>query len=184
MKYVIIVNGRPESGKTTFEHFCRDFIELNEYGYVHIISSIDPIKEIYKQLGWNGSKGDKERKHMSDLKKIWIESCNGPTKYLVDYVMKLQDNGDSFIFTDIREESEIIKLKEILDALSIIDIKCETVLMKRHHVDGIEHGNKSDDNVGQNESIYSTIVHNGCDNLEEFRAYANMFIEDLIGLYE
>lgn len=179
MKYVIIVNGKPESGKTTFEHFCRDYVERNEYGWVHIVSSIDPIKEIYKQLGWKGNKGDKERKHLSDLKKIWIESCNGPTKYLVDYVMQLKDDGDSFIFTDVREESEIIKLKEVFDAISIIDIKCETVLIKRNHVEGIEHGNKSDDDVGQNESLYTTIVHNGGDDLEELRAYANMFIEDL-----
>lgn len=179
MKYVIIVNGKPGSGKTTFEHYCRDYIENNEYGWVHIVSSIDPIKEIYKQLGWKGNKGDKERKFLSDLKKIWIETCDGPTKYLVDYIMQLHDNGDSFIFTDIREESEIIKLKEILDALSIIDIKCETVLLERHHVDGIEYGNKSDDYIGQSKSVYSTVIHNGGDSLEEFRSYANMFVEDL-----
>lgn len=179
MKYVIIVNGKPESGKTTFEHYCRDYIERNEYGWAYIISSIDPIKEIYKQLGWKGNKGDKERKHLSDLKRIWIESCNGPTQYLINYVMNLGNNGDSFIFTDIREEPEIIKLKEVLDILNIIDIRCETVLIKRHQVEGTKHDNKSDDSVGQNESLYTTIIHNGGDSLEEFRDYANMFIEDL-----
>lgn len=179
MKYVIIVNGKPESGKTTFERFCRDYIEANEYGWCHIVSSIDPIKEIYKQLGWNGRKGDKERKHLSDLKKIWIESCNGPTQYLANYVLQLQDNGDSFIFTDIREESEIIKMKEVMDALKIVGIKCETVLIDRRYVDGIEHGNKSDDDVGKNKSIYNTVIHNGGDSLDEFRDYANMFVEDL-----
>lgn len=179
MKYVIIVNGKPGSGKTTFEKFCRDYVEKNEYGWCHIVSSIDPIKEIYKKLGWNGTKDDKQRKHLSDIKKIWIDVCDGPTKYIVDYVLRLQDNGDSFIFTDIREESEIIKLKEILDALNILDIRCETVLIKRHQMDDLEYGNKSDDNVGQNESLYTTIVHNDFDAIE-FCIYANAFIEDLL----
>ena len=184
MKYVIIVNGKPESGKTTFENFCKDCIDINEYGWPHIVSSIDPIKEVYKQLGWNGNKGDKERKHLSDLKKIWIESCNGPTQYIVDYVMRLKDDGDSFIFTDVREESEIIKLKDVLDALSVLDIKCETVLIERQQIGGIEHGNKSDDNAGQNKSLYTTTIRNDGYDLDEFRVYAYMFIESLVGLYE
>lgn len=180
MKYVIIVNGKPGSGKTTFEQFCKEYIEMNEYGWTHIVSSIDPIKEVYKQLGWKGNKGNKERKHLSDLKKIWIESCNGPTQYLVNYVMQLQDNGDSFIFTDVREESEIIKLKEVFDALSIMDIGCVTVLIERRHVEGIEHGNKSDDNVGQNKSLYDCTIHNSDDSIDKFRNLVYGFVEDLL----
>lgn len=178
MKYVIIVNGKPESGKTTFERYCKYCIESNEYGWTHIVSSIDPIKEIYKKLGWGGHKGEMERKHLSDLKKIWIESCDGPTQYLVDYILRLQDNGDSFVFTDIREESEIIKMKEVLDVLSILGIKYKTVLIKRDHVEGIEHGNKSDDDIGQNKSIYDVIIDNS-DGHNLLRSHADAFIEDL-----
>ena len=40
---VIIVNGRPGVGKTTFEEYCKDVLGV---GYVNSRSSIDKVKEI------------------------------------------------------------------------------------------------------------------------------------------
>lgn len=183
MKYVVIVNGKPGSGKTTFEHECENYLDITESAYGHIISSIAPIKDIYKQLGWNGrKKTDEVRKHLSILKQIWIDLCDGPTTYILKFVLGLDDTDDHIIFTDIREESEIIKLTEVLDNLSVLGVKYTTLFIDRPDIVGIEHGNKSDDNVGQNMSLYKHYIdnHGTLDNLKEMaKSFINNIEKDL-----
>ena len=181
MKYVIIVNGKPQSGKTMFEHYCRQYLDDIEYAQCHIISSIDPIKAIYRKLGWDGEKTDKARKDLSTLKKMWIDNCNGPIKYIVDMILKLDKDEDHVIFVDIREESEIITLSETLDALQILDIKCSKILIERPDNNGIEYGNKSDDMVGNNKSLYTAGVDNS-GTLDDLRIAAHEFINDLFNI--
>jgi hypothetical protein len=178
MKYVVIVNGKPESGKTTFERECRDYLDKTEYAFCHIKSSIDPIKEVYRKLGWNGEKTDTARKHLSELKKIWVDTCNGAVRHIVDYILKLNNDDNHVIFVDIREESEIIALSDILDALQVLDIKYYKMLIERPDIDGLEYGNKSDDMVGRNGSLYNVYVCND-GTLDDLRSAAHEFIEDL-----
>lgn len=179
MKYVIIVNGKPESGKTTFERECRRYINDIECAYCHIVSSIDPIKDIYRKLGWDGKKTDKARKDLSNLKKMWIDNCNGPLKYIVEYVLKLDNNEDHVVLVDVREESEIIALSDTLNVLQVLDIKHYTVLIERPDNDGIEYGNKSDDMVGNNRSLYDIGIDNS-GTLDDLYAAVHQFIDDII----
>lgn len=181
MKYVVIVNGKPESGKTMFEHYCRQYLDDIEYARCHIVSTIDPIKNIYKKLGWDGEKTDKARKELSILKKMWVDNCNGPLKYTIEYILKANNEEDHVIFIDIREESEIIALSEALEALQILDIRCTKLLVKRPDVDGLEYGNKSDDMVGNNESIYNAFVDNS-GTLDNLRMAAHEFINDIFDI--
>lgn len=181
MKYVVIVNGKPGSGKTTFERKCKAYLNTNEMAWCYIHSSIAPIKEIYKQLGWDGKKTDEARRNLSILKQMWIDTNNGPLKHLIDYVYKLSNDEDHIIFTDIREESEIVKAVEVLSVLHYIGIKCTTVFVDRNDddINGTEYGNKSDDNVGQNMSIYDHIIHNDGD-LDSLTETAEDFIDAIL----
>lgn len=181
MKYIIIMNGKPESGKTTFENMCRDYLNDIEYAHCHIISTIDPIKDIYKKLGWNGKKTDKARKELSILKKMWIDNCNGPTKYITNYIFELNRREDHVVFVDIREESEIIALADILNALQPIDIKCYKCLVERPDNAGLEYGNKSDDMVGNNKSLYDIGIDNS-GTLDDLRKASYKFINDLFDI--
>jgi hypothetical protein len=181
MKHVIIVNGKPESGKTTFEMECRDTINGLEYAHCHIVSSIDPIKEIYRKLGWNGNKTEKARRELSILKKMWSENCNGSIKYIVNYVLKLDNKEDHVIFVDIREEAEIIELSEILQALYVIDIRCTKLLITRAECNLSEYGNKSDDMVGTNISIYDRIIKNDTDKTALYDK-AHDFVDSIFGI--
>lgn len=181
MKYVVIVNGKPKSGKTTFEKECIRYLDEHEIAHGHILSSIDPIKDIYMKLGWNGVKTDKARKDLSILKNIWIGNNNGPTMYIIDEVMKLPVYEDHIIFVDIREESEIIKLMGVLEPLSILGIKYVTVFIDRPDNSCTEYGNKSDDMVGNNMSIYKCTIMNGGrigQLLEMARNFINVIIEE------
>ena len=178
MKYVVIVNGKPGSGKTTFQNMCIRHLDREDMAYGYIHSSIDPIKKIYGKLGWDGKKTDKARKDLSILKQMWIDNCNGPLKHMVDYVMKLDNDSDHVIFVDIREESEIIKFKDTFDALDVLDIKCTTVFINRADNAGIEYGNKSDDDAGRNMTIYESVIHN-LDSVDNLSNLAERFINNL-----
>ena len=179
MKYVVIVNGKPGSGKTTFQRKCIDYLDRNDFAYGYIHSSIDYIKDIYKQLGWNGQKTDKARKDLSILKQMWIDNCNGPLKHIMDYVLKLDNDSDHIVFIDIREESEIFKFEEVFDALNPIGIRCTTVFIDRKDNDGMEYGNKSDDNAGQNMLLYQHVICND-GTIEQLNEMACSFIETLL----
>lgn len=179
MKYIVIVNGKPESGKTTFENRCIRYLDINDLAYGYIHSSIAYIKDVYKQLGWDGTKSDKARKDLSALKQMWIDNCNGPLKHMVDYVIKLDNDNDHVVFVDIREESEIIKFKEMFGSLNSIGIRCTTVFICRDDNDGMEYGNKSDDNVGQNMSLYEYIISNNR-AVENLNNLADAFISQLL----
>lgn len=179
LKYVVVVNGKPESGKTTFEEACAEYLNISEMAWCHIVSSIDPIKKIYKSLGWDGKKTDKARKDLSILKKMWIDNCDGPISYIVKFITELSNDEDHVVFVDIREESEIIKLVEVLDTLHVIDIRHSTIFIMRPENAGIEYGNKSDDMIGSNLSIYDTIISNSGD-IDKLREQAKEFINTLM----
>lgn len=179
MKYVVIVNGKPGSGKTTFQRYCKNCLDINDLAYCYIHSSIDYIKEVYaKTFGWDGKKTDRARKDLSTLKQMWIDTCNGPLKHMLEFVLKLDSDSNHVIFVDIREESEIIKFKEIFDALKPLDIICTTVFVDRKDNAGFEYGNKSDDNVGQNMSLYQHIINND-GTIDQLKEIADIFINKL-----
>lgn len=179
MKYVVIVNGKPQSGKTTFQEMCSDMIDKAEIAYPHIVSTIDPIKNLYRQLGWNGEKTDKARKDLSVLKQMWIDNCDGPTKFIVKFLIELDNESDHVVFVDVREENEIDKLTDVLGALKPLDIDWYTILIERPDMDGMEYGNKSDDNVSMDESLYTHHIINGSD-LQTLRSIAVSVMCDIM----
>ena len=65
---IILVNGAPGVGKTTFENFC-----LESRSPIYILSTIDPIKKIASYVGWDNKKTSKNRKFLSDLKDLMTE---------------------------------------------------------------------------------------------------------------
>ena len=61
-KNIIVINGTGGSGKDTFVEY------VSKYAKVYNFSSVDKVKEIAKLIGWTGTKTDKDRKFLSDLK--------------------------------------------------------------------------------------------------------------------
>lgn len=138
-KTVVIVNGSGGVGKDTL---VDNYIK--EKGHAAKYSSITPIKEVAAMLGWEGSKSDKDRKFLSDLKCLSTEYNNYPFLYLKDMFTSFRfDSELDHMFVMIREPKEIDKFKKF--CLSRY-IKCITVLIKRDGYDKI-YGNTSDDDV-------------------------------------
>lgn len=151
-KQVIIINGMAQSGKSTFvELFQKHYKAIN-------FSSVDKVKEIAKTAGWSGSKTEKDRKFLSDMKKLLTEYNDLPFSTMqVKYNEFLSDESE-FLFLHIREPEEIKRAKKEFNA--------KTLLIKNNRVKNID-SNDSDKNV-ENYHYDYTILNNGSLNdLEE-----------------
>lgn len=167
---IILVNGMPESGKTTFEkllklyglHICH----LN----VNILSSITPIKEIAKEIGWKGTKTPKDRKFLSDLKDLCTEYNDYPVYWLRSKIIAIDEFhcGNMIFLVDIREPDEIERLKKEWNA--------KALLMRRAAVENNRQSNHADMNVFNCEYDY-IIENNGTE--EDLRKKAKEFIVEI-----
>ena len=155
---VVVVNGRPESGKTTFEKKCRELVEASSTFWfdetkqmeVAMISTVDFIKQIATECGWDGVKTPRNRKFLSDLKDLLTEWNDVPYQKILEHIdyMRVFGNGyDWILFVDCREPKEIQKLKERLNAT--------TVLVRRLGDEMNETSNHADANVFEYEYDYT-----------------------------
>ena len=102
-KVAIVINGAGGVGKDTLcELAAKHFKVLN-------ISSITPIKEIASLCGWDGTKDNKARKFLSDLKNICVEYNDYPTVWAKARYDEFLSSDDEVFFVHIREPEEIAK---------------------------------------------------------------------------
>lgn len=134
-KIVIIINGVGGAGKDTLCDLAAKHYKVKN------ISAITPIKNIAKEYGWNGEKDAKSRKFLSDLKRVFIEYNDLPTKYLYNQYVEFLESKNEILFVHIREKEEIDKFKKL------VDIRCITLLIDRQIANIEKWGNASDDEV-------------------------------------
>ncbi len=161
MTKTYIVNGYPESGKTSFELFCKDILEDRNYK-VALISTIDPIKKIALTLGWDGVKDAKGRKFLSDLKDALELYCDFSYNYVKDII---ESSEYDVIFVDSREPPQIKRFCDTLRAQSII--------VKRQCLNNTEYSNHADINVENYE--YDFTIYN-TSSLESLRSTSAQFL--------
>ncbi len=178
--YVIIVNGKPLSGKTTAQNFVKSNMTNHD---VIIQSSMATIYDVYRQLGWNGVKDDAFRRDMSVLKQIYIRNCNGPMMELVSLVIRESYRSETakplIIFYDCRENDEIDSIIDQINSLHIRDLYCKAIYVQRDDVADTIHGNKSDDDAKFNHDLYDYILYNN-QSLDEFYENAQSMIRHII----
>lgn len=129
MVKVVVVNGRPESGKTTFEEKCMELVRASSTFWfdeskrvmVEMCSTVDFVKKIALECGWDGVKTSRNRKFLSDLKDLLTEWDDVPFQKILEKVEDLCFYPNDFLlFVDCREPAEIQKLKERLNATTVI----------------------------------------------------------------
>lgn len=148
MKYWFVLNGVATSGKGFFVDQVKKFVD------VYYISSVDIIKDVCKQLGWNGEKDDKSREGLSELKKLSIKYFDHPFNYvkseLNKFMTKYSSNNFLF-FVDVREPEEIDRLKK--------ELGFKTILIKNNRVNHIP--NNDADKYVENYNYDYIIENNG-----------------------
>ena len=170
---VVIVNGRPGVGKTTFENMCGRVVGN---AYCNKRSTVDKIKEIAKEGGWDGVKDAAGRKLLSDLKDIFTEYNNMPMNDILKYLSGWEadlayygvGNHPHILFVDDREPEHIEKLKNKLNAI--------TLLIRRPGDEDVETSNHADKNVF--EYKYDWTINNDGD-LDLLKVKAQIFVNSL-----
>ena len=128
---VVVVNGRPESRKTTFEKKCTELVSAsstfwfdeNKRMVVDVISTVDFVKQIARECGWDGVKTPENRKFLSDLKDLLSQWNDVQYQKIVDHIEYMNEFGrqyDWILFVDCREPAEIQKLRERLNATTVL----------------------------------------------------------------
>ena len=105
-KKVIVINGSAGVGKDTI---CE--IVGEHYGVMNI-SSVDPIKKIALENGWNGQKDERSRKFLADLKQLFVDFNDLPQRYLTEKYQEFLGGEEEILFVHIREPKEIAKFKD------------------------------------------------------------------------
>lgn len=121
---VFIVNGYPGSGKSTFVKFCQEEIGEN---LCKDLSTVDLVKQLAYECGWNGEKTPENRKFLSDLKDLLTEWNDIPYKDIANTIRIFEDEliayigstAGSFVFVQCREPQEIQKFVDRLGAQTI-----------------------------------------------------------------
>ena len=135
-KVAIVINGAGGVGKDTLcELAAKHFKVMN-------ISSITPIKEIASLCGWDGTKDNKARKFLSDLKNICVEYNDYPTVWAKARYDEFLSSDDEVFFVHIREPEEIAKF------VKATDMNAKTLLVRGgKRMSNEKYGNISDDGV-------------------------------------
>lgn len=170
MVQIIVINGMPGCGKTTFEEYC-----LKELApYADMLSTVTFVKEIAEKCGWNGEKTPKNRKFLSDLKDLLSEWNDVPfkkieqraTQFSNELAMFGLNDKTAYLFVDSREPEEIQRFCDELGAIS--------VLVRRPEVENNQASNHADANVF-NYKYDFTIMNDG--DIEKLYSTADEFIK-------
>ena len=170
MKYFII-NGRPRSGKDTFVNFCLE--ELGAFG--KLISTVDFVKKIATECGWDGTKDLKNRKFLSDLKDLLTNWGDVPYKKTLQEIDMFKFDLDCWnvpdkgvVFIMCREPKEIERFERELNAKSL--------LIRRASVEFEQQSNHADSEVLNHKYDY-IIENNG--TIDELKEKAKEFLKNL-----
>ena len=157
-KHIFIVNGLPGSGKDTFADILGQIVRTYK------ISSVGKVKEIAEYCGWDGGKEEKDRKFLSELKRITTEYNDMPFNYIKDEVdwFRNEFHNDNIrehcvMLIDIREPWEIDRAVKAFDA--------KTIFIENHRAQPVV-SNRSDASVF--DYIYDYVISNDGD-LGEFK---------------
>ena len=183
---VVIINGKPQSGKDTFCKYAQGYCDDDESANTLIISSVDPLKEMLTQLGWDGTKMDKIRDMLMDMKRLWVQNQDGPTMFLFNNILEFHKactGEDNIVFVHIREPEEIKKLVNALTGFESMGIDVISLLVIREGGEDTPNQpaetRRSDDEALINSYEYDVTINND-EDLIKLQELAAEFVDKLL----
>ena len=183
---VVIINGKPQSGKDTFCKYAQGYCDDDESANTLIISSVDPLKEMLTQLGWDGTKTDKIRDMLMDMKQLWVQNQDGPTMFLFNNILEFHKactGEDNIVFVHIREPEEIKKLVNALTGFESMGIDVISLLIIRGSGEDTPNQptetRRSDDEALINNYEYDVTINND-EDLIKLQELAAEFVDKLL----
>lgn len=180
-KQIFILNGTAGAGKDTFANM------LNEYIPTKHISSITPVKEVAKVLGWSGDKTPEYRSFLCDTKKYLNSKGDFIWNYLDAQVEDFRkDDKTKVLLIDIQEPDEIKKAVERYGAETILIVRPSVVKVKNvfnrlgkkigEYDQYITEKNSADMNVG---NYHYDWYFNNSGTLEELKESIGIFANNI-----
>lgn len=167
-KIVVIVNGKPRSGKDTFCNFVIKYCEENNQ-YCDIWSTIDFEKEILEEVVNReyDPTSHIDREFLSELKNLFN------TYYDITFrdFTNLMEYYDGIFLIHTREWAEILKFEDYCRDNNIKFIK---VFVTRSEEK--DFNNKSDSRCNEQKDLYDVIINND-GTLKELEENAKQFCE-------
>ena len=183
---VVIINGKPQSGKDTFCKYAQGYCDDDESANTLIISSVDPLKDMLTQLGWDGTKTDKIRDMLMDMKQLWVQNQDGPTMFLFNNILEFHKactGEDNIVFVHIREPEEIKKLVNALTGFESMGIDVISLLVIRKGGEDTPNQpaetRRSDDEALINSYEYDVTINND-EDLIKLQELAAEFVDKLL----
>ena len=183
---VVIINGKPQSGKDAFCKYAQGYCDDDESANTLIISSVDPLKEMLAQLGWDGTKTDKIRDMLMDMKQLWVQNQDGPTMFLFNNILEFHKactGEDNIVFVHIREPEEIKKLVNALTGFESMGIDVISLLVIRKGGEDTPNQpaetRRSDDEALINSYEYDVTINND-EDLIKLQELAAEFVDKLL----
>ena len=103
---VFCTNGIAQAGKDTFVNLLAEHTNL----VVSRHSTVDPVSDLYKDMGWDGAKDSKSRTALNTLKNVWVDLNDGPTNHVLKLLAGDSARGVDAAFVMVREFDEMMKL--------------------------------------------------------------------------
>lgn len=125
-KHIFIINGSGGVGKDTFVELVSTELNdrLKKFHTVVNFSSVDKVKEIAKEIGWDGKKTEKDRKFLSDLKILCNNYCDMPFQSMRRKILDfIKDKNSKVLFLHIREPEEIARAVKEFGAKTILIVR-------------------------------------------------------------
>ena len=168
-KKIFVINGSGGVGKDTFVQFVSEFYCRLTNKQVINYSSVDEIKKIAKDIGWTGSKTERDRKFLCDLKLIVSEYNDLPFAAMRGKFDAFKSSTDEdILFLHIREPEEIKRAVQEFNAI--------TILVKRDNIPHIT-SNLADDRVFNYD--YDIVIDNNSTEAD-LKEVANIFVTDVL----
>lgn len=167
-KTVVVINGKPRSGKDTFCNFVIKYCE--EKGmYCDTWSTIDFEKELLEETVHReyNPKSATDRSFLSDLKRLLNDYYDVTFRDFTNLI----EYYEGIFLIHTREWAEILKFQ---DYCRNNNIKFITVFMERKEQQNFD--NESDSLCDFRKEIYDVIIKNN-GNLEELEENAKQFCE-------
>ena len=148
-KLCLVINGAGGVGKDTLCNLAARHLKIRN------ISTITPIKDIARMAGWDGSKDDRSRKFLADLKMLSVNYNDFPTNWALGVYREFLTTDEDVLFVHIREPEEIAKFVRATDGAARALLVRGGDRMKKSH-----YGNYADDSV-ENYSYDYYFVNDG-----------------------
>ena len=138
------------------------------------------------QLGWDGTKTDKIRDMLMDMKQLWVQNQDGPTMFLFNNILEFHKactGEDNIVFVHIREPEEIKKLVNALTGFESMGIDVISLLVIRESGEDTPNQpaetRRSDDEALINSYEYDVTINND-EDLIKLQELAAEFVDKLL----